>query len=62
MAFGEYGDVRQAAQALSSLQGFSLISSDRGGIRIEFAKNKMGEPKKDENWNNQNSPNSVQSS
>lgn len=63
VAFVEYVDVRQAAQALNSLQGFALISSDRGGIRIEFAKNKMGEPKKDENWNNQNSPNgSVQSS
>lgn len=36
-------DVRQAFQAMSSLQGFSLLSSDRGGIRIEYAKHKMGE-------------------
>lgn len=43
VAFVEYADVRQAAQALNSLQGFVLLSSDRGGIRIEYAKNKMGE-------------------
>lgn len=38
-----FQDVRQAIQAMSSLQGFTLLSSDRGGIRIEFAKHKMGE-------------------
>lgn len=36
-------DVRQAVQAMSHLQGFILLSSDRGGIRIEYAKHKMGE-------------------
>ena len=36
-------DVRFANEALTRLQGFVLLSSERGGIRIEFAKNKMGE-------------------
>lgn len=36
-------DVRQATEAMSRLQGFVLLSSDRGGIRIEYARNKMGE-------------------
>jgi len=62
VAFVEYQDIRQAAQAINSLQGFVLVSSDRGGMRIEYARNKMGDAKKDENWNNQSSPNSVVSS
>ena len=36
-------DVRYATEAFNRLQGFVLLSSERGGIRIEFAKNKMGE-------------------
>ena len=36
-------DVRCAANAMNALQGYVLFSSDRGGMRIEFAKNKMGE-------------------
>lgn len=28
---------------MNALQGYVLFSSDRGGMRIEFAKNKMGE-------------------
>uniref|UniRef100_A0A0L8G748 RRM domain-containing protein n=1 Tax=Octopus bimaculoides TaxID=37653 RepID=A0A0L8G748_OCTBM len=36
-------DVRQATEAMNRLHGFVLLSSDRGGIRIEYAKNKMGE-------------------
>lgn len=28
---------------MNALQGYFLISSDRGGMRIEYAKNKMGE-------------------
>lgn len=43
VAFVEFQDVRQAAEAMGRLQGFVLLSSDRGGIRIEYAKNKMGE-------------------
>ncbi|XP_076438970.1 uncharacterized protein LOC143277898 [Babylonia areolata] len=43
VAFVEFQDVRQATEAMSRLQGFVLLSSDRGGIRIEYAKNKMGE-------------------
>ncbi|GAB6019127.1 hypothetical protein CHUAL_000745 [Chamberlinius hualienensis] len=48
VAFVEYQDIRFAAQAMNSLQGFGLVSSDRGGIRIEYAKNKMGETHKDD--------------
>lgn len=36
-------DVRSASQAMNCLQGTHPISSDRGGIRIEFAKQKMGD-------------------
>ena len=43
VAFVEYADVRCAAQALVSLQGTYLLSSDRGGVRIEYARNKMAE-------------------
>ncbi|KAK2184725.1 hypothetical protein NP493_255g02037 [Ridgeia piscesae] len=43
VAFVEYQDVRYATEAFNRLQGFVLLSSERGGIRIEFAKNKMGE-------------------
>lgn len=28
---------------MNTLQGYVLFSSDRGGMRIEYAKNKMGE-------------------
>ncbi|XP_077524881.1 uncharacterized protein LOC144136438 isoform X2 [Amblyomma americanum] len=43
VAFVEYQDVRLATHAMNALQGCVLFSSDRGGVRIEFAKNKMGE-------------------
>ncbi|XP_067653418.1 protein couch potato-like isoform X9 [Haliotis asinina] len=43
VAFVEYQDVAQASMAMNRLQGFVLLSSDRGGLRIEYAKNKMGE-------------------
>eukprot|EP00106_Octopus_bimaculoides_P016325 XP_014783767.1 PREDICTED: protein couch potato-like isoform X9 [Octopus bimaculoides] len=43
VAFVEFQDVRQATEAMNRLHGFVLLSSDRGGIRIEYAKNKMGE-------------------
>ncbi|KAL2721869.1 protein couch potato-like isoform X2 [Vespula maculifrons] len=43
VAFVEYQDVRYAAQAMSTLQGSLLLSSDRGAIRIEYAKSKMAE-------------------
>lgn len=36
-------DVRLATHAMNALQGYVLFSSDRGGMRIEYAKNKMGE-------------------
>ncbi|CEF67899.1 RNA recognition motif domain and Nucleotide-binding, alpha-beta plait domain-containing protein [Strongyloides ratti] len=43
VAFVEYGDIRQATQVLHSLQGFKLTNSERGGIRIEYAKTRMGD-------------------
>ncbi|XP_054265376.1 protein couch potato-like isoform X2 [Macrosteles quadrilineatus] len=43
VAFVEYQDVRYAAQAMATLQGSFLLSSDRGAIRIEYAKSKMSE-------------------
>ncbi|KHN79111.1 Protein couch potato [Toxocara canis] len=43
VAFVEYSDIRQATQAMTSLQGFQISSSERGGMRIEYAKNKMGD-------------------
>lgn len=42
VAFVEYQDIRFASDAMNRLQGFVLLSSERGGIRIEFARNKMG--------------------
>lgn len=41
VAFMEYQDVRYAAQVMAALQGSFLLSSDRGPIRIEYAKSKM---------------------
>lgn len=44
VAFVEFQDVRQATIAMSTLQGHQLASSDRsGGLRIEYAKSRMGE-------------------
>ncbi|VDN43728.1 unnamed protein product [Gongylonema pulchrum] len=43
VAFAEFSDVRQATIAMSQLQGAHIASSDRGGIRIEYAKNKMSD-------------------
>nr|XP_002740760.2 PREDICTED: protein couch potato-like isoform X1 [Saccoglossus kowalevskii] len=42
--FVEFQNVVFASQALNQMQGQVMFSSDRGGLRIEFAKNKMGEP------------------
>lgn len=44
VAFVEYGDLRQATQAMLALQGVQLNSTaDRGGLRIEYARNKMAD-------------------
>ncbi|XP_064596338.1 U1 small nuclear ribonucleoprotein A-like [Liolophura sinensis] len=42
VAFVEFQDVLQATEAMNRLQGFVLLSSERG-LRIEYAKNRMGE-------------------
>ncbi|XP_070546412.1 RNA-binding protein, mRNA-processing factor 2a-like isoform X2 [Ptychodera flava] len=41
--FVEFQSIVFANQALSQLQGYVMLSSDRGGLRIEFARNKMGD-------------------
>ena len=43
VAFVKYIDTRCATQAMVALQGTVLRYSDRGGIRIEYAKSKMTE-------------------
>lgn len=42
VSFVEFIDVVTAMQARQLLNGHILRSSEAGGIRIEFAKNKMG--------------------
>lgn len=41
VAFVEFKNAACAASAMATLQGRFLLSSDRGAIRIEFAKSKM---------------------
>ncbi|XP_055320173.1 U1 small nuclear ribonucleoprotein A isoform X3 [Sitodiplosis mosellana] len=41
VAFVEFKDAACAGSAISALQGTFLLSSDRGAIRIEYAKSKM---------------------
>ncbi|XP_038046861.1 cell wall integrity protein scw1-like isoform X2 [Patiria miniata] len=41
--FVEFQNISCATQALTHLQGVLLPSSDRGGLRVEFAKANMGE-------------------
>lgn len=41
VAFIEFKDAACAGSAMSALQGTFLLSSDRGAIRIEYAKSKM---------------------
>ncbi|XP_065184003.1 RNA-binding protein with multiple splicing 2-like isoform X2 [Sycon ciliatum] len=43
VAFVEFTDETFAHNSLVYLQGFQLLSSERGGIRIEFARNRMGD-------------------
>ncbi|KAH1028562.1 hypothetical protein HUJ05_001908 [Dendroctonus ponderosae] len=41
VAFVEYRDVEGATHVMAQLQGSFLLSSDRGPIRIEYARSKM---------------------
>lgn len=43
VAFVEFQDVRQATLVMNALQGCRISSSHRGGIRIEYARNRMGD-------------------
>jgi len=36
-------DIALATEAMNKLQGVVLASSERGGIRIEYARTKMGD-------------------
>ncbi|KRY29556.1 Protein couch potato [Trichinella spiralis] len=56
VAFVEYSDVINANHALNALQGFVLMSSDRGGMRIEFARSKPAEIRTEEYLNGTATP------
>ncbi|OQV16363.1 putative Protein couch potato [Hypsibius exemplaris] len=43
VAFVDFADVRCATNAMLSLQGMMLTTSERSGIRIEYAKHKMAD-------------------
>jgi len=43
VAFVEFSEVRAATLAMGALQGSLLASSDRGAVRIEYAKSRMAE-------------------
>ncbi|CAD6184589.1 unnamed protein product [Caenorhabditis auriculariae] len=44
VAFVEYLDLQRATQAMLALQGFQISSTaERGGLRIEYARNKMAD-------------------
>ncbi|XP_024385639.1 cell wall integrity protein scw1 isoform X1 [Physcomitrium patens] len=48
VAFVEFQDIRCSTQALSALQNSKhLPAVDRGGMRVEYAKAKMGQPRRD---------------
>ena len=42
VSFVEYQDTNHAAVAMAMLQGF-VLSPERGGVRIEYAKTKMAD-------------------
>ncbi|KAI3866489.1 hypothetical protein MKX03_023180 [Papaver bracteatum] len=41
VAFADFEEVEQANEAMQSLQGTTLPSSDRGGLHLEYARSKM---------------------
>lgn len=43
VSFVEYGDIIAAVHAKNLLHGQALFTSENGGMRIEFARNRMGE-------------------
>eukprot|EP00262_Sarcandra_glabra_P015387 TRINITY_DN4739_c0_g1_i1.p1 TRINITY_DN4739_c0_g1~~TRINITY_DN4739_c0_g1_i1.p1 ORF type:complete len:378 (+),score=47.69 TRINITY_DN4739_c0_g1_i1:87-1136(+) len=45
VAFADFEDVENATEAMMSLQGRLLSSSDRGGLHMEYARSKMRKPK-----------------
>uniref|UniRef100_A0A0D6R7A0 RRM domain-containing protein n=1 Tax=Araucaria cunninghamii TaxID=56994 RepID=A0A0D6R7A0_ARACU len=47
VAFVDFQDTACSTQALSQLQNMILYSSDRGGMRVEYAKSRMGLPKRE---------------
>ncbi|MCO5611340.1 hypothetical protein L7F22_065593 [Adiantum nelumboides] len=47
VAFVDFQDEACSTQALSQLQNYVLPSSDRGGMRLEYAKARMGLPRRE---------------
>lgn len=47
VAFVEFQDEACSTQALTQLQNYMLPSSDRGGMRLEYAKSRMGLPRRE---------------
>ncbi|XP_077210734.1 RNA-binding (RRM/RBD/RNP motifs) family protein isoform X2 [Tasmannia lanceolata] len=41
VAFADFQEIEQATEAMESLQGSLLASSDRGGLHLEYARSKM---------------------
>ncbi|ERN15252.1 uncharacterized protein LOC18443537 isoform X1 [Amborella trichopoda] len=44
VAFADFQDISCSTEALKDLQGVLLLSSDRGGMHVEYAKSKMRRP------------------
>ncbi|KAH7279265.1 hypothetical protein KP509_37G012600 [Ceratopteris richardii] len=47
VAFVDFQDEACSTQALTQLQNYVLPSSDRGGMRLEYAKARMGLPRRE---------------
>ncbi|GBG88830.1 hypothetical protein CBR_g48442 [Chara braunii] len=44
VAFAEFQDIHSSTMAINQLQNYMLPSCDRGGVRLEYAKSRMGLP------------------
>lgn len=50
VAFVEFQDVGCSSHALNQLQNSMLHSSDKGGMRLEYAKARMGQPRRERSF------------
>lgn len=46
VAFVDFQEITSSTQALNHLQNAMLLSSDRGGMRLQYAKARMGRPRR----------------